>query len=496
MHPAGAAERDQRQRARVDPALHRDHAQRAHHLDLGHGHDPDGRLDQVEGQLAAQPGDRPLGQLAAQGHAAAEHRAVAQVAEGQVGVGHGRLVAALPVGRRSRCGARRARPDAQRAAGVGPGHRAAARAHGVDVDRRVLDRDARDDRRGRRLGLAAEHHRDVGAGAAHVEREEVGVAAGGGHEAGSDHAAGRAREDAGRRAARGGVDVEHAARGLHHQRRRQAGGLEPAAEPAKVRAQRGREVGVGHRGREALVLAELARDLARERDVQLGARGQERRADLALVRRVGVGVQQAHGHRLDARVLHRLDGGGQGLGVDRPGLALGRDPLRDHDPPLPRHQGRRPVLGQVVQRGPVLAADLDHVPEALGGDQRGGRAAPLEQGVRGHGGAVGDRLDRRAVELGRLDRREHPDRLVAGRRGHLRGAHLAVDDRHEIGERPADVDADARGACGAIRVSLRLVVHTLFGRSLAGRRGPCYRRAGHLSNNPLAREGRRPARSW
>jgi hypothetical protein len=75
--------------------------------------------------------------------------------------------------------------------------------------------------------------------------------------------------------------------------------------------------------------------------------------------------------------------------------------------------------GQVVELRPVLAADLDHVAEALGGDQRGARPGPLEQGVGGHRHAVGE-------GLGLLDPRgpqggHHPLGLVTGRRGHLAG---------------------------------------------------------------------------
>ena len=65
-------------------------------------------------------------------------------------------------------------PDAQRAAGVAPGDRAAARADGLDVEARQRQRASRD----RPLvGLAHDagvDHADVAGGAAHVEAEHVG----------------------------------------------------------------------------------------------------------------------------------------------------------------------------------------------------------------------------------------------------------------------------------------------------------------------------------
>src|SRR6185437_8633315 len=119
-----------------------------------------------------------------------------EVAEHQVGIGDRRLGAAAPVTGRPGDGARRARPDPQGAAGVATADRAAARADGVDIDGRQLDRAAAD-----RARVGAPHgtvldHADVAGGAAHVEAERVAVAAEAGEEAGADSAPGRAGENA------------------------------------------------------------------------------------------------------------------------------------------------------------------------------------------------------------------------------------------------------------------------------------------------------------
>ena len=97
-----------------------------------------------------------------------------EVAEHDVGVGHGRLGPALAVGGGPGLGARGLRADAQRAGELRDVRdRAAAGADGVHVDARDLDPELAD------RGLAADRRlarlaqRDVGRGAAHVERQDV-----------------------------------------------------------------------------------------------------------------------------------------------------------------------------------------------------------------------------------------------------------------------------------------------------------------------------------
>ena len=66
VHPAGAAERGEREVARVQAALDADHAQRAHHLGVGDAHDAQRRLLRVEPERLARRRQRALGQLAPQ----------------------------------------------------------------------------------------------------------------------------------------------------------------------------------------------------------------------------------------------------------------------------------------------------------------------------------------------------------------------------------------------------------------------------------------------
>ena len=100
--------------------------------------------------------------------------------------------------------------------------------------------------------------------------------------------------------------------------------------------------------------------------------------------------------------------------------------------------------------GAGLAADREEVTEAVGGDERGTRAAALEYGVRRDGGAVDDdvRGDAEVVEA-----------LKHGAAGIVRGGGTLVDaggavlPQQEVREGPAHVDAEesAHGSILAAR---------------------------------------------
>ena len=104
--------------------------------------------------------------------------------------------------------------------------------------------------------------------------------------------------------------------------------------------------------------------------------------------------------------------------------ALGAGALPGGEAELVGHQRERLRRAQPVEVGAVLASDLEHVGEALGGDQRRARAALLEQRVGAHGHPVGEGLDLAGTGArplqGRLDRGEHAPRLVVRRGGRLR----------------------------------------------------------------------------
>ncbi len=127
--------------------------------------------------------------------AAAEEIVGVDPAQHEVGIGHRRLAAAAAVAGGAGLGAGALRADLEHAALVDPGDRAAASTDRADVDHRDLDRHTPLDLEGGGEALlAADHRRDVGRGAAHVDRDQVVDAEVLRDAAARDHAAGRARE--------------------------------------------------------------------------------------------------------------------------------------------------------------------------------------------------------------------------------------------------------------------------------------------------------------
>ena len=149
-------------------------------------------------------------------------------------------------------------------------------------------------------------------------------------------------------------------------------------------------------------------------------------------------------------VLRALEGDVAGAVVEGLERAVDAHALGYAEAQLGRSQRRRVRGAQAIQVGPGLPPQLHQVDEALGGDQRGAGGAALEQGIGGHGHAVGELLDvtrltARALEC-RADGCEHPHALIAGRRRGLRGEGRSLRDQDGVGERPADVHAQQHGA--------------------------------------------------
>jgi len=171
----------------------------------------------------------------------------------------------------------------------------------------------------------------------------------------------------------------------------------------------------------------------------------EVRPQRALVLGVGVAVQQADGHALHALAgqrRHEL----RDL-IERERLldrTIGADALADFQAQSPRDERRRLRRGlQIVEVQAAHARDLQHVAEAARADQADDGAAALDDGVRHDGGAVGDGCQRRAPDQGRQALHD-AEGGIGRRRRDLAARQPARRRAHdEVGERPADVDADA-----------------------------------------------------
>ena len=156
--------------------------------------------------------------------AAHEGRGI-EIAEHDIGVGDGRCHAAIAVAGRARHRARAFRPDAQRAAGIDAGDRAAAGRDARDVEAAQRDALAGEHAVGGQRGLPVRDQRDVGRGAAHVERHEIGNAEQIGAAPAARHAAGRSRQHRARGQPRGFLDRRHAAMRQHDEQTALEAGL-------------------------------------------------------------------------------------------------------------------------------------------------------------------------------------------------------------------------------------------------------------------------------
>ena len=251
---------------------------------------------------------------------AAEERLGQQPAQVDHRVGGRRLRAAAAVGRRTRVGAGRARADAEDAALVDVGDRAAAGADRVDVDHRDHRLVGADLRVEQVLHPQAALLRepDVGRRAADVERDHVVVARLLAGPDAADDACDRAGHEQVHRPRDGAFRRRDAARGRHQvQLRPHLQRLELLLEPADVARDLRPDVGVEADGREALVLPVLRQHLGRDREERLGELLAHDLGHALLVRRVEEREEEADRDRLDAGLLQLADALARPLLVER-----------------------------------------------------------------------------------------------------------------------------------------------------------------------------------
>ena len=456
VHTATAAERNERELARVEPPVQRHQLERVDHVVVGDPNDAGCRLLRAESEPATDIAQHRFhGSHVRVQFAAAEVVAV-HPSQPEIRVGGGRVPAAHTVGCRTGHSACRTRSDVQLAEFVDPGYRTAAVADLDHVDDRHHDRVARrpavapDPVVGHDLDVALIDERALCRGAADVEgdnipvadqRAELGSAPDAGGWSGFDH-----RD---RRPCRG-LDRIDAAVGLHD--------IVTACETlAREAVAQATEVAFGswlHKGGKygragALVLTPLARDAVRRHRVDFGPETPDLRFGGAFVRRVRVGVQEADRDRLDAVATEILDHRCQWRKVQWPHFrAAVVHPARQFAAQVARNEGLRFLVVQIEQVRPVAAGDFQRVPKALGGDQSDLRTLALGKCVDDDGRAMHKRIDlakRHAtlaqhVEDAAFEVRRSGRRLC---RGHPRLPGLGIDvQSDEIRERAAYIHSN------------------------------------------------------
>ncbi len=469
LRRARAAEREQRESARVDAALDRHLADAVRLVPVRDLDDAFGELldAHAAAEALAEIGDALPRALGVELDAAADQRR-RDPPEHEVGVGDRRLVASVRIAHRPRHRAGALRPDLEMALAADPGDRAAAGADGLDVDHRDAHRERSDraavgDLRHARLDQA-----QVGGGATSVQRNQILEAGDLRDHRGAERACRRPGQRGGDRLVHDLLARDHAARGLHHQERlRSQVRPEFVVDALQVAPHVRLHERVDERRHRALVLAVLGQHVARERHRALRVFFAEELAHAALVTVARIRVDEANADGADAPLAEEARREPGAPLVERRELRTAEvEPAADLAHELDRDDalGLHPEVRVAVALGHRLARDLEEVPEACGDDEAERVDLALQQRVG---------RDRRAVrQAGEVRRRapglaedagdalDEPDRGVRRRARDLRDrdpARRAVH-RDDVGERAAGVDADAEalGGCGSAHGERRI----------------------------------------
>jgi hypothetical protein len=129
--------------------------------------------------------------------------------------------------------------------------------------------------------------------------------------------------------------------------------------------------------------------------------------------------------------------------------AVAARPLAELPAPVPRYEGLGEAEEEIVDVVALLDPHLERVPESPGGQEPQVGAVALDDGVGDEGGAVDEEADLAEGDPGRPAQLAEPgqrsDRGVLGRGEGLVDAKAACPrvEQDEVGERSADVEADA-----------------------------------------------------
>ncbi len=328
-----------------------------------------GRGEPADAERRGDPVHRRRGGRAVEPPPAAEKALGVEIAQHQIGVGDRRLGAAIAVAGRAGGSTGAQRADMQDAGLIDSGDRAAAGADAGDVEAVERDRVAGDLAPARQGRPAGDNQRDVGAGPAHVERDQIARIDQPRRMDAAGHTAGRPGEHRARRQPASFGDWRHAAMRLDDQGRPLIPGRgEPLFEPPQIAGHGRPDIGVHDRGRDPLEFLDLRQYLRGERDIRVGQFPLERRARRLLMARVAPGVQIAHRHRLDPFALQHRDRLVERARIERNlDPAVGAQPLAHAKPEPARDQllGRRQAQIVAVVLEPL--AHLDDVAVTLSG---------------------------------------------------------------------------------------------------------------------------------
>ncbi len=198
----------------------------------------------------------------------------------------------------------------------------------------------------------------------------------------------------------GGLHAGDATRRLHQQEvALESGRLERVGELLQIVGYLGTDERIQRSGREALVFPELRQHLRAQRYIHFGELFLDDPLHHLLVTRIEEREQEAHRDRLDAVFLQLADRAAHLPLVDRMQyFARGwNQPFLYRQAVAPLHNRMRLpgyVLRDAEIERPFVPADMDDVPESLGGDHAGFHAIVLQHQIGRNRRAVEQVVDR------------------------------------------------------------------------------------------------------
>ena len=252
-----AAERDQRELARVIAFFNRHDLQSSGHIGVDDADDTFRRLMQRHAEWTCNVlQDRRLGAPRIDRHMAPE-QVRRHASENEIGIGHRRQGSAAAVAGRARIGARALGADDEATGGSYARDRAAAGADGMDIYDRQTKREWTNFPLGRHLCASATDHTYICTGASDIDADRIFESRKRGDVAGTDHPRCRPRQRHVDRSPRCFDWPEHAAIGTHDQQRRGDVALSQAfLELSDIARDKTLNVGIESRGHGTLVFAE------------------------------------------------------------------------------------------------------------------------------------------------------------------------------------------------------------------------------------------------
>ena len=455
MHGPSPACGNEREFARIEAAFDGYFAHPLRHVVAGNAVDAGGRFLQGQShRLCNLRLDRAPRGGQIKTHLAAGKIIRIEVAEREIGIGRGRKRAAPAVASRAWCGSRALRADAQQAALIHPGDRAAPRADGVNIEHGQCDLVPRDltivDRARR-----ADRHRGLEARSAHVCSDAAIGAERLGEEQSGSGTARRPRQQGERRLPARKLRRDDAAVRLHDQENTaEARPLQASDQPIEIAVELGPDIGIERGRAHTLVETDRRQQIGRYRQISIGELAPHQLGRRLLVRRIGESVHEADRDGLDLLVLEQRDRAADVVGGERLDLSsVAVEPAADTDAQITRHQRRHVGVAVIVLTLANPASHFERIAHAARRQQRRARACVRERRIGRNGRAVDDGIDR-ADEIAEgaprlqlccklLEAFDHRNRRILGGGKHLvDGCSRTVARYDEIGEGSADVNPD------------------------------------------------------